>query len=63
MLPPATASGNADSGSWRDGPDGVLILKGEGINSGTKLEEADIKDVDELVRIVTDKVMAALATR
>jgi len=45
LLPAQASKGDGESGSWRDGPDGVLLLKGEGIAAGTKLEDADIKDV------------------
>ncbi len=33
------------SGSWTRGPDGILLVRGPGVASGSKMEEADILDV------------------
>lgn len=33
------------SGSWLRGPDGILLLQGEGVSPGTKLDEAGLIDV------------------
>jgi len=45
LLPRGESDLATVSGSWRSGPDGVLLLKGRGVGPGVKVDDGDIKDV------------------
>ena len=44
-FPRLWSEGSIPSGGWGQGPDGVLLLRGEGVRAGRRLEEADLLEV------------------
>ena len=44
-FPRLWSEGSIPSGGWGRSPDGVLLLRGEGVRAGRKIDEADLLDV------------------